>query len=151
LARLRHLTPNQLTPLFEAIHSERSLASPEAIWALWADPSHWPKWNAQIQQAEVDGELLPGAPVTIKYRRGGRVRFEVVALEPGRLLIVEARFPGARLGHEHRVERRGKGAETNHRLYIRGPLWPLFALLLGRKRMRRSVVEFIERERALTE
>jgi hypothetical protein len=137
--------------MFEAIHSERSSASPEAIWALWADPGRWPEWNPQIERAEVDGELLPGAAVTIKFRRGGNVRFQVVALDPGRLLIDEARFPGARLGHEHRVRRRGKEVEIIHRLYVRGPLWPLFALLLGRKRMRRLVVEFIERERELAE
>jgi len=133
--------------MFEAIHSERLAASPEAVWELWADPARWPEWNQQFER--VEGDVLPGAALTVKYRRGGRVRYEVVSLEPQRLLIVEARFPGARLGHEHRLKPRGHDAEVAHRLYVRGPLWPLFALLLGRKRMRASVAAFVEREREL--
>lgn len=135
--------------MFEAIHSDRLGASREAVWGLWADPARWPEWNEQFER--VEGDIVPGATLTVKYRRGGRVRYDVVALEPQRLVIVEARFPGARLGHEHRLGRRGNDVEVTHRLYVRGPLWPLFALLLGRKRMRASVVAFVERERELVE
>jgi len=135
--------------LFETTHTERSAASPAAIWELWSDPGRWAEWNEQIQRAEVDGELAPGATVRAKLRRGGTVRYEVTALEPGRLLIWEVRLPGARQGHAHRVSPRGGGAEITHRMYVRGPLWPLFALLLGRQRMRRWLVEFAEREREL--
>jgi uncharacterized protein YndB with AHSA1/START domain len=137
--------------MFEAPHTERSSASPEAVWELWADPGRWPEWNEQAERAEADGELAPGATVRVKLRRGGTVRHQVTALDPGRLLTTEARFPGARLGHEHRVEPRGRGSEITHRLYVRGLLWPLFALLLGRKRMRRSVAGFVARERELAE
>lgn len=137
--------------MFEATHSERSSASPSEIWELWSDPGRWPQWNEQVQRADVDGELIPGATVSAKLRHGGTVRYQVTALEPGRLLIWEARLPGAKQGHEHRVERRGGGAEITHRLYVRGPLWPIFALLFGRKRMRESVAAFVERERELVE
>lgn len=137
--------------MFEATHSERSPASPARIWELWSDPGRWREWNQQIERAEVEDGLAPGATVRVKLRRGGTVRHRVIALDPERVLIHEARFPGARLGHEHGLRRRGGGVEISHRLYVRGPLWPLFALLLGRKRMRRSVVEFIERERELVE
>jgi hypothetical protein len=82
-------------------------------------------------------------------RRGGTVRYGVVGLEPGRLLAIEARFPAARLGHEHRLEPAGSGVEVTHRVYLRGPLWVLWALMLGRKRMRESIVRFAEREREL--
>ena len=111
----------------------------------------WPEWNEQIQHAKLDGELLVGSAVTVKFRRGGNVRFEVIELEPERLLVDEARFPGARLGHEHRLTPTKAGAEISHRVYVRGPLWPIFALLLGRKRMRKSVIRFCERERELAE
>jgi uncharacterized protein YndB with AHSA1/START domain len=137
--------------MFEVVHSERTSASPADVWALWADPGRWAEWNDQVQRAEADGELTPGATVSAKLRRGGTVRYKVTALEPGRLLIWEARLPGATQGHEHRVERRGGGVEITHRLYVRGPLWPLFALLLGRKRMRESVVAFVEREHKLVD
>ncbi|MGH2951879.1 MAG: SRPBCC family protein [Solirubrobacterales bacterium] len=136
---------------FEATHAERSAAEPAAIWALWSDPARWPDWNEQVERAELDGELAVGATARVKFRRGGTVKFEVVALEPERLLVDEARFPGARLRHEHRLDAGRSSVEISHRLYVSGPLAGFWSLLLGRKRMRESVARFVERERELTE
>jgi uncharacterized protein YndB with AHSA1/START domain len=136
--------------VFEAAHTERVDADAEAVWALWEDPARWPEWNNQIERAEADGELRVGTEARTKFRRGGTVRFIVVQLETGRSLINEARFPGARLGHEHRVEPRSRGVEITHRLYVTGPLSGFWALMLGRKRMRESVARFVARERELT-
>lgn len=144
--------------MFEAVEEERVRADPAAVWALWEDPGRWAEWNEQVERAAVEsagpGEepgVAPGAGVAVKMRRGGTVRYQVKALDPGRLLVVEARFPGAKLGHEHRVESHGRGAAIRHRTYVRGPLWPIFALLLGRGRMRRALAGFLERERELAE
>jgi hypothetical protein len=79
------------------------------------------------------------------------MQFVIVALEPQRLLRDEARFPGARFGHEHRLEPLADGCEITHRLYVEGFASGLWALMLGRKRMRESVVAFCERERELAE
>jgi uncharacterized membrane protein len=136
--------------VFEASHTERIDAEAESVWALWRDPGRWPDWNEQIERAEVDGELRVGAEVRVKFRRGGTVRFEVHGLEPNRLLIDEAGFPGARLGHEHRIAPGRNSIAVTHRLYVTGPLSGFWALMLGRKRMRESVVRFVERERELT-
>jgi Polyketide cyclase / dehydrase and lipid transport len=137
--------------VFEATHSERSTADAADIWALWADPERWPDWNEQIERAEVEVELELGAEVRIKFRRGGTVRFEVTELEPERLLIDEARFPGARLGHEHRLAPGKSSVEITHRIYLEGPLSGFWSLMMGRKRLRESVIRFIEREKELTE
>lgn len=137
--------------MFEAVHTERTSAEPAAIWALWADPARWSEWNEQIERAELDGELRVGATARIKFKRGGTVKFEVTAVEPERLFVDEARFPGARLGHEHRLSPAAGGCEVTHRLYVEGPLAALWSLMLGRKRMRESVARFTERERELAE
>jgi hypothetical protein len=137
--------------LFEAIHSERSSASPAAVWALWTDASRWPEWNEQLESAELEGEPAVGAGATVKFKRGGKMRFEVVAVEPERLFIDEARLPGCRFGHEHRVEPDGAGSRITHRLYLEGFTSGLFSRLFGRKRMEQSVVRFVERERELAE
>jgi hypothetical protein len=125
--------------VFEAVHSDRVRAEAADVWALWADPRRWSDWNEQIERVEV------------KFRRGGTVKFEVVKLEPQRLFVDEARFPGARLGHEHRLDPGQASVEITHRLYIDGPLSGFWASMLGRKRMRESVERFVERERELTE
>ena len=137
--------------MFEASHSERSSAAPAAVWALWADASRWPEWNEQLESAELEGEPAVGAEATVKFKRGGRMRFTVTALEPERLFVDEAKLPGCRFGHEHRVEPAGSGSEITHRLYLTGPTSGLFSRLFGRKRMEQSVVGFVERERELAE
>jgi len=137
--------------VFEAAHSERSSATPAAVWALWADASRWPEWNDQLESGELEGELAVGTGATVKFKRGGKMRFTVIAVEPERLFLNEARLPGCRLGHEHRVEPAGAGCEITHRLYLEGATSGLFSRLLGRKRMEKSVVDFIERERELAE
>jgi len=137
--------------MFEATHSERSTAELAAIWELWADPARWPDWNEQLERVEFDGELRVGAEVRLKLRRGGTVRFAVSELEPERVFADEARFPGARLGHEHRLAPGKSSVEITHRVYLEGPLSGFWALMMGRKRLRESVVRFVERERELTE
>ena len=137
--------------MFEAVHSERSSATPGAVWALWADASRWPEWNEQLESAELEGELAVGAGATIKFKRGGRMRFTIIAVEPERLFGYEATLPGCRFGHEHRPGSAGRGCEISHRLYVTGPTAALFSRLLGRKRLEKSVVSFVARERELAE
>jgi len=137
--------------VFEAMHSERSSAKPAAVWALWADPGRWPEWNDQLESGELEGELSVGSGATVKFKRGGKMKFSVIALEPERLFVDEAKLPGCRFGHEHRVEPAGSGSQITHRLYLKGLTSGVFSRLFGRKRMAESVVGFVERERALVE
>jgi hypothetical protein len=130
--------------VFEAEHSVRTGAPASAIWARWAKPARWAEWDSRVQHAEADGELAEGAMVRVKLRKGGTTRHVVTALEPGRLLGTEYVLPGGRVGHERRVEARGPGCEVTHRLYVDGPLWPLWALMLSRKRMRETVAGFTD-------
>ena len=137
--------------MFEAVHSERSSAAPPAVWALWADASRWPEWNEELESGELHGELAVGTEASVKFKRGGRMRFTVSAVEPERLFIDEAKLPGCRFGHEHRIEPAGAGSEITHRLYLKGPTSGLFSRLFGRKKLGRSVVSFVTRERELAE
>jgi len=137
--------------MFETSHSERSSASPAAVWALWADASRWPEWNEQLDSGELDGDLAVGTNAKVKFKRGGNMRFTIVEVKPERLLVDEAKLPGCRFGHEHRVKPAASGSEISHRLYLRGFTSNIFARLFGRKRMEESVVRFVERERALAE
>ena len=68
----------------------------------------------------------------------------VTSLEPGRRLVTEYRLPGARVGHERIVERRGPGSEVTHRLYVDGPLAGPWSVMLGRRRMREAATAFTD-------
>jgi uncharacterized protein YndB with AHSA1/START domain len=136
--------------VFEAVASERIAAPAEAVWALWADPGRWPEWDRQVQRAEVDDELRQGAEVKTKMRGGGTVRHTVTELEPGLSLAYEARFPGARSGHQLRLKPGRRSVEVTHRRYVDGPLAGFWSLMLGRKKMREAVEGYLERELELT-
>ncbi|HEY8001875.1 MAG TPA: SRPBCC family protein [Solirubrobacterales bacterium] len=130
--------------MFEAEHSERTSLPASAVWARWAKPARWSEWDSRVQHAEADGELAEGVAVRVKLRKGGATHHRVTAFEPGGLLTTEYALPGGRVGHEHRVEARGPGSEVTHRLYVDGPFWPLWALMLSRKRLRDAVAGFTD-------
>jgi hypothetical protein len=104
-----------------------------------------------LERAEAEGELAVGAELRLKLRRGGTVRYTVTALEPERLFAAEARFPGARLAHEHRLAAGRSSTEITHRVALTGPLSGFWSLMMSRKRLRESVARYVERERELTE
>lgn len=136
--------------MWEPRHALRSTATPAAVWALWANPARWPDWNGDIARAELDGSFERGSTARIEFRRSGTLRFTITELEHERVFLDEARLPGARMGHEHRIEPKDDGIEISNRLYIDGPAERLYAFALGR-RVRRSVRAFVERERSLAE
>lgn len=118
---------------------------------MWENPARWPGWNEQLASAELDGPLALGAKATVKFKRGGKMVFEVREFEQGRRFLDEAKLIGCRFGHEHSLRPDGSGVEITHRLYLKGPLSGLFAVLFGRKKMQASVIEFVRRERDLAE
>ncbi len=135
--------------MFEAEHSVRVAAPPSAIWALWADPERWPEWNEEVRSAELDGELRVGAEFRVRIRRGGTVRYSVTVVEPERRLLLEVPFPGARQGHEHRVEPAHQGSEVTHRVYVSGALGTVWSVLLSRRKMRDRLAGYGESERLI--
>ncbi len=106
--------------------------APAAVWELaYADVSAWPKWNAEIKRASLEGPLALGARARIVFGTGLRLRFRVVEFEEGRLFTDEARLPGARMGHRHLVEAQGEGSRLTNTIYVEGALAPLWRRILG--------------------
>jgi uncharacterized protein YndB with AHSA1/START domain len=130
--------------VFEADHSAGSSSPPSAIWARWIDPARWPDWDPRVQDATADGDLAEGTGLRVKLRKGGTTRHQVTELEPNRRLVTEYRLPGARVGHDRTVEQRGQGSLVTHRLYVDGPLSGLWAMMLGRRKMRETVAGFAD-------
>ena len=133
--------------MFETQQSESTQTPASAIWARWINPKRWSDWDPRISSASAEEDLAVGTQIRVKLRKGGTVRQHVVALEPDHRLVTEYALPGARVGHEHIVEQRGSGAEVTHRLYVEGPLSGLWAMMLGRKKMRDAAEAFTDAER----
>ena len=107
--------------------------SPAAIWErAYADAGAWPRWNAEIKRATLDGPLALGAEARIVFRTGLRLRFRVVEFEPNRLFTDESRLPGGRMGHRHLIEPTPDGgSRLTNTIYIEGPLAPLWRRIMG--------------------
>ena len=106
---------------------------PAAVWArAYADAEAWPKWNAEIKSAHLDGPLALGAEAKIVFGTGLRLRFHVVEFDEGRLFTDESRLPGARMGHRHLVEpTESGGSRLTNTIYIEGPLAPIWRRIMG--------------------
>jgi uncharacterized protein YndB with AHSA1/START domain len=106
---------------------------PATVWrSAYEDAAAWPRWNAEIKRASLDGPLALGATARIVFNTGLRLRFEVVEFEPERLFTDESRLPGARMGHRHLIEATtGGGSLLTNTIYIDGPLSTLWQRILG--------------------
>jgi uncharacterized protein YndB with AHSA1/START domain len=133
--------------MFEAESSRSSQTPASAIWARWVKPDRWAEWDPRVKSAVAESELEVGTPVKVWLGKGGSVRQQVVELEPGHRLVTEYSLPGARVGHEHEVEARGPGSEVRHRIYVEGALSGLWAMMLGRRKLRDAVEKFTDTER----
>jgi hypothetical protein len=117
---------------WETTSTLEAQVSPAAVWEnAYADADAWPRWNAELKRASLDGPLCEGAEARIAFRTGLRLRFRVVEFEDGRLFTDEARLPGARMGHRHLVEPAGVGSRLTNTIYIEGPLTGLWRRILG--------------------
>lgn len=107
-------------------------APPAEIWRrAYADAEAWPRWNAELKRATLDGPLALGATAKIVFRTGLRLRFHVVEFDDGRLFTDESRLPGARMGHRHLIEPTPDGSRLINTIYIEGPLAPLWRRIMG--------------------
>jgi hypothetical protein len=112
-------------------------AGAEAIWrTAYADASAWPRWNPELAAASLDGPLGLGASARVRFRTGLRLRFRVTEFEEGRLFTDEARLPGARMGHRHRLEPVAGGTRLTNTIYLDGPFALLWRAIAGRRAAR---------------
>lgn len=99
-------------------HSIETSASPKAVWRLWADVTGWPKWNADLAEAELDGEFRAGSTIRMTSNDGDTVELRIAeAVEPERF-VDEAELGTITVRTTHQVEPAGR---IVYRMEITGP------------------------------
>src|SRR5262249_11574684 len=78
-------------------------ATPERIFAIWADMTQWPEWNSDTEWVRLDGSFVQGARGRLKPAGAPSVAFVVERLEHGSVFVDASRLVGARLVFDHRV------------------------------------------------
>jgi uncharacterized protein YndB with AHSA1/START domain len=103
-------------------HSVETSASPEAVWRLWADVPRWPEWNADLAQAELEGEFREGNTIRMTSNDGDVVELRIAeAVEPERF-VDEAELGGIIVRTTHRLEpAESERMRIVYRMEITGP------------------------------
>jgi len=115
-------------------HTAHSSASPQAVWALWADTAEWPRWNPTIADVSLDGPFAEGTTGTLKPAHGPKAKMVLRDVRPSAGFTDVARLPGAQMRVEHEVADAPEGgSRVTERAVLRGPLARLWSLLLGRQ------------------
>ena len=134
----------QASGLSESIEMQ---VSPVELFAIYADVDAWPRWDADLQAAALDGPFAVGTRGWIKPLRGPRMKTRITALIPDRAFSAESSLPGCRLTFTHEITSSPAPAAASgpaamirvvHGARFQGLLAPLFERLIGRQ-IRRSL------------
>jgi uncharacterized protein YndB with AHSA1/START domain len=105
-------------------------ASRAAIYALWADPTTWSRWDPQIERVTITGPMRVGARGKLKGAGGPESTIEIVAMEPGVRFAYAATGPGLRILFERKFEA-GEPTRFTHSVAINGAAAGFLAGRLG--------------------
>jgi uncharacterized protein YndB with AHSA1/START domain len=115
-------------------HTAHSSASPEAVWALWANAAEWPRWNPTIAEVSLDGPFAEGTTGRLKPTNGPSSAMVLRDVRPAAGFSDVARLLGAQMRVEHEVADAPEGgSRVTERAVLHGPLARLWSLLLGRQ------------------
>lgn len=113
-------------------HTVETTASPEAIWDIWQDVSHWNTWDHGIEFSTINGPFKTGTTGTLKPKGGPLVHTNLTCVQPKKLFVDEAKLTFARIIVTHSLmEAKGKTFVT-HEIEMIGPLAFFFAFVIGR-------------------
>jgi hypothetical protein len=103
-------------------HNRETGASPEAIWALWADVDAWGEWNPDIERVQLDGEFVPGSRITMKPKDADTVELRIAEAVENEMFVDEAEVAGTLIRTTHRIDPAGaERVRITYRLEADGP------------------------------
>ena len=114
--------------------SVNSIASPEQLWALWADPERWPDWNPDVSAMKLDGPFAQGVTGLMTSGGGHAHRVKFTEVNPGRSFVLETSpVPATRFRFECRVDQAAGGARVTQSVSMSGLLAPIMGPMAGEK------------------
>jgi uncharacterized membrane protein len=109
-------------------------ATPERVWATWADVEAWPSWTASMTSVVAEPGALPlrvGSVFTVRQPRLAKAQWTVTELVEGREFTWSSTAPGVVSVATHLVEPADEGARVTARFEQSGWLSRPVDLLLG--------------------
>jgi uncharacterized protein YndB with AHSA1/START domain len=94
-------------------------ASRQAVYALWADPASWSRWDPQVERVSLNGPVRVGARGKLKAGGGPESTIDIIALEPNVRFAYAASGLGLRMVFDRRFEP-GDDTRFTHSVSITG-------------------------------
>lgn len=69
--------------MWTSTHEGRTTATPAQVYALLADVSSWPSWNAGVAGVDIDGPFRAGTTARMTLPDGTQLPFTISWAEPG--------------------------------------------------------------------
>ena len=114
-------------------HVEKTTATREQIWPLWADIEGWPNWDDGLDWVKPEGPLEEGTFAQLKPKGAKVVPFEFVEVDAPNGFVDVTLLPKAKMRMEHRLrDADGGGLELYQRVSFSGPLGGVFGFIIGR-------------------
>lgn len=114
-------------------HTVETSASPEKIWAVWTDVSHWSNWDTELRDAYLMGPFELGAVGKLTPKKGRVSTFKISQFDLGKSYTFTLRLPFCSLNVHRYLASRAGSTYFTHEVSFRGLLAFVFGLLLGRR------------------
>ncbi|MFN8108614.1 MAG: SRPBCC family protein [Thermoleophilia bacterium] len=103
-------------------HTITTPATPERVFAVWADVPAWPTWDTGLISATLDGPFVVGTTGTLHPEGApGPLPFTLTQVTPGREFTDRTEFAGHVLTFEHLATATAAGTEVTVRVIVEGP------------------------------
>lgn len=86
-------------------HSIQTSAAPERIWAIFQDVPGWKRWNAGIEQIELEGPFATGTWFSMTPPGQEALRTKLIDVRDGEHFIDETQVGDLVITVAHRIER----------------------------------------------
>jgi hypothetical protein len=112
----------EMSAMWSTEHSVETTAAPETIWKLWTDVGDWPRWNADLDRAELTGAFAPGSEITMFPREDDPIELIIAEADEPERFVDQADLGPVVVRTAHRVERLGPDrSRIVYRMEITGP------------------------------
>lgn len=112
--------------------SLETTASPATVWKVWSDVNHWPQWNPDMNESQLNGPLKLGATGMINTKSGGKHDVVVTHYEEGRSFELESTaLPGTKMAIRATVTPSVSGTRMTQAFEPRGLLAPIVGPMMS--------------------
>jgi Polyketide cyclase / dehydrase and lipid transport len=114
-------------------HTVETTASPDKIWAVWADVQNWKTWDTGLKVASMRVPFTLNAKGNILSLEDRKSTFKIVAFEQGKTYTFKTNLPLGGLYVKRTLEVKNGRTFFTHEVWFSGLTGGFFANMFGEK------------------